>query len=484
MDSKGKGKGKDCGAPTCDYCGEAGAANSCSRCQVARYCDRKCQVAHWKGGHKQLCVTPHERKPQVFGNANTKVDAEAVEEEVSDICCICCMPVTTDRCILPCGHKYHAFCVKELRKRASEETCPQCREKLPPNPESVYDSLKRIHTELTKALKRHHGLRRRRDLDGKVAELVEKLTQIAKQGLPEAQLLLGKTYETGDLLPMQPEKAMEWYTVAAECPTGNTKSSSDGIESCSVDGCEHCSVDGIEHCSVDEIAMNAIYRLGMLHLKNQSEEKAFEHFLRAAKLGSHNAQFQTALAYSEGEGVQTDLKKTMYWYKLSADQGNSSAQINLASHYNHTDEFKDLKEAVRYYKMAVEQEQPDAQYSLAYMYYRGVVVDSQVVIEKNDEKAFELFQAAAKNGQIEAQHNMGHMLVSGEGVEKNVKKGLIAIEQAAEDGLCHAQLYLGNMYLRKNDKKKAKHWFKEAAKQGSEEAIDKLRLLEKDKESA
>ena len=36
---------------------------ACKRCKLVHYCGRACQAAHWKAGHKQLCVTPEERMP-------------------------------------------------------------------------------------------------------------------------------------------------------------------------------------------------------------------------------------------------------------------------------------------------------------------------------------------------------------------------------------------------------------------------------------
>lgn len=44
--------------PRCSGCGrQATSLKKCSRCRVAAYCSRACQVQHWKkGGHKQQCA--------------------------------------------------------------------------------------------------------------------------------------------------------------------------------------------------------------------------------------------------------------------------------------------------------------------------------------------------------------------------------------------------------------------------------------------
>jgi hypothetical protein len=45
--------------PRCSNCDNVlpGSANRCAQCRVAKYCNRQCQVQHWKqGGHKQECA--------------------------------------------------------------------------------------------------------------------------------------------------------------------------------------------------------------------------------------------------------------------------------------------------------------------------------------------------------------------------------------------------------------------------------------------
>ena len=40
----------------CASCGAESAPLKCSRCKVAMYCSKACQVEHWKrGGHRDLC---------------------------------------------------------------------------------------------------------------------------------------------------------------------------------------------------------------------------------------------------------------------------------------------------------------------------------------------------------------------------------------------------------------------------------------------
>jgi len=43
--------------PPCDVCGELWSGKRCAGCQSAFYCSRKCQIKHWKKGHKHECAT-------------------------------------------------------------------------------------------------------------------------------------------------------------------------------------------------------------------------------------------------------------------------------------------------------------------------------------------------------------------------------------------------------------------------------------------
>ena len=55
--------------------------------------------------------------------------------------------------------------------------------------------------------------------------------------------------------------------------------------------------------------------------------------IACAENGDDYAQFDLALCYSEGDGVEQSDEKAAYWYTKSAEQGNSAAQYNLATCY-------------------------------------------------------------------------------------------------------------------------------------------------------
>jgi TPR repeat protein len=81
------------------------------------------------------------------------------------------------------------------------------------------------------------------------------------------------------------------------------------------------------------------------------------------------------------------------WYRRAAEQGNATAQYNLASAYdNGRGVLQDKEQAARWYKRAAEQGVADAQYNLAIMYHEGQGVS------RDDVQAYKWFSIVAAGG--------------------------------------------------------------------------------------
>jgi len=80
-------------------------------------------------------------------------------------------------------------------------------------------------------------------------------------------------------------------------------------------------------------------------------------------------------AYSKGKGVPQDYKEAIKWYRLSAEQGDASAQSNLGASYEHGHGvLQDYKEANRLYRLSAEQGDTGGQSNLGLMYANGTGV--------------------------------------------------------------------------------------------------------------
>lgn len=102
--------------------------------------------------------------------------------------------------------------------------------------------------------------------------------------------------------------------------------------------------------------------------------------LLLAQQGHSKAQYMMGHYYSEGIGVNQDLKKAFEWYQLSAQQGYRDAQFNLATAYDTGEGVKqDLVQAAFWYEQAAMQGEGAAAYNLAIMFDEGAGVKADKV---------------------------------------------------------------------------------------------------------
>ena len=85
----------DTNVKNCAGCNKSGATSRCSQCKKVYYCNRDCQVKHWKNGHKKQCQKltinretsknfKNSKKPKKTTNTNTDVDTEDVKSNSND----------------------------------------------------------------------------------------------------------------------------------------------------------------------------------------------------------------------------------------------------------------------------------------------------------------------------------------------------------------------------------------------------------------
>ena len=162
-----------------------------------------------------------------------------------------------------------------------------------------------------------------------------------------------------------------------------------------------------------------------------------QELLKKAEVGDSKAQLQLAGCYSEGRGIEKDLRLAFEWANKSANQNYPLAQAILGQ-----------------------------------IYHFGEGVD------KNDTKAFEWFQKAAENGCSVGQYNLACAYFSGRGTKANDKEAFRWMKKASEDskgeayGIANyrlAQMYLNEWGVKK-EFNKGFEYAKKAANSGSAEA--------------
>lgn len=99
----------------------------------------------------------------------------------------------------------------------------------------------------------------------------------------------------------------------------------------------------------------------------------------------------------------------------------------------------------------------------------------------NYEEAYRLWLPLARENNLAALRNTGHLLRLGLGVDADPSKAFDFYERAAEAGLVGAQVNLGNLYAQgigtKQSHQNAAHWYAKAAKAGHPHAQYELGVL-------
>jgi len=153
----------------------------------------------------------------------------------------------------------------------------------------------------------------------------------------------------------------------------------------------------------------AVYLKGIEAQKKGYFKQAVKLYQKAANQGYHLAQNALGVKYGRGQGVPQDHKKAFYWLKRSTDQAPSfNANFNLALLYiKGIGVDKDYTKAINNFQIASQLGNVDATNWLGQIYEKGLGVDLNI------EKARLYYIDAAKKGDSAAINNLGNLAQRG-----------------------------------------------------------------------
>lgn len=156
----------------------------------------------------------------------------------------------------------------------------------------------------------------------------------------------------------------------------------------------------------------------------------FSELYRRANNGEVWAMNNLANCYANGEGVESNLEKAVYWYKKGAENGCETAMYNLSFYYKKGD-----------------------------------------VVEQNYEKALELLKRSARLNYSYASTTLGVAYFSGDyGLEVNYNIAKKYLKDASFTENVNAMCYYGWMHAKalgvNKDKYKAKYWLDKSVENG------------------
>jgi TPR repeat protein len=137
---------------------------------------------------------------------------------------------------------------------------------------------------------------------GNYATAFEEFSELAEEGLAEAQFNLGLMHEYGEGTTQDNAAAVEWYTLAAE-----------------------------------QGYIDAQYNVGVMYEYGkgvlQDYAMAAEWYTLAAEQGYASAQLNLGLLYFNGLEGTENYNQAAKYFTLAAEQGKASAQLNLGVLY-------------------------------------------------------------------------------------------------------------------------------------------------------
>jgi uncharacterized protein len=130
-----------------------------------------------------------------------------------------------------------------------------------------------------------------------------------------------------------------------------------------------------------------------------------------AEQGDASAQYELAMAYDAGQGVQRDLQQAAHWCSKAAEQGHAAAQNCIGSMHQFGDGVPlDEAAAAVWYEKAAAQNYGEAYTNLGYLYDLGKGVP------QDRARAVDLYLKGVEKGSLNAMLNVGVSYWRGAGV--------------------------------------------------------------------
>ncbi|XP_024139033.1 death ligand signal enhancer isoform X1 [Oryzias melastigma] len=169
--------------------------------------------------------------------------------------------------------------------------------------------------------------------------------------------------------------------------------------------------------------------IGLENTKTKNYREAFVCFKTAAQQGYSKAQFNTAVCYEKGRGVDKDIEKALHFYRQAAAKGHKQAQYRYAKLLLTSRGHQSAEEMSTVINLLTEAAAAGitkAQLCLASIYSQDPM--------RNVCKSITYLKMAAESGDDTALLFLGQCYESGFGVPQNFNKAAHFYKQAAQAG--------------------------------------------------
>lgn len=241
---------------------------------------------------------------------------------------------------------------------------------------------------------------------------------------------------------------------------------------------KHRILTGLSTCAALLVSISLI-GCGPSNQAGKSQQE-MQSLTTKAEQGDARAQFDLAMKYANGDGVDENQDEAFAWFKKSAEQGNNMAMVELGKMYRAGDGVsQDSAMADMWMKKAADAGNAEAQYRVSMDY--GYVLRSSVWIlgkgkaqEENSQLFLSWLGKSASLKYPEAQYDLGMTYLLGatdvDGpkqkvlIPKDIDKGLALLQDSANAGYYKSQWALAVLYqagyskIQPNKTESDKYW--------------------------
>jgi len=152
----------------------------------------------------------------------------------------------------------------------------------------------------------------------------------AKAEDAEAQCWLGSLYANGEGVPVDDERALQWY-LAAAAQGSHMAQANVGAFYYMGRGAARDLATAVRWlaAAAEGKDLNGLFNLAVLYSQGegvpQDEEKALALYRQAAERGHYPSQSRLGYAYAQGKGVGKDRVQAFLWLSLAAQHGIGTA---------------------------------------------------------------------------------------------------------------------------------------------------------------
>lgn len=185
----------------------------------------------------------------------------------------------------------------------------------------------------------------------------------------------------------------------------------------------------------------------------------FGELYRRANNGEVWAMNNLAICYANGEEVEKDLNKAIFWYQKGVENGCETAMYNLSFYYKRGDVVeKSYEKALELLKRSARLKYSNASRELGVAYFNG---DLGLNVNYNIAKSY--LKDACFTGNAKAMCYYGWLHAKGLGTKKDEYKADYWLNKAIENGYAYANIPLYILSYEKDNKSNDVHFYQQEA---------------------